>query len=350
MRDKLRVAFVGAGFMAQSAHIPNFLSLPEIEAVALAEPRANLAKKVAEYHHIPRVVSSHKDIAAMDEVDAVVAIMSEALHPAVAVDLLNAGKHVFIEKPLAPSVAVGEKMVEASRASGRLLMVGYMKRYDAGVQHARQIIAQCLSSCELGELTMIRVHCFGGGWTCGAYPRFSTDEPVPNFTRSPGPAFLPNHWLQPFATFVNVYCHNINLLRFLAQDEPQVLSAHRRGHTWLAAMSIGDALVSFEAGSISAHSWDEHVSFYFRHGRVDVFTPPPLLKNVSARVVVYRAGEEQQVVERLSPWVWGFQKEAQAFVSCCLHGEPCLSPAQDALQDLVVAERIAQQAITTEYP
>lgn len=345
MADKLRLAFVGAGFMGQSVHIPNFLSVPEVEPVALAEARPKLAKMVADYHHIPRVVSSHQDLANMGDVDAVVAIMSEALHPPVVLDLLEAGKHVFIEKPLAPSAAMGQQMAEASERAGKLLMVGYMKRYDEGVQRAQNLIEQYMESGELGELSMVRIHCFGGEWTAGLGPRFTTDEAPPAAERVLGPDFLPEEWQSPFAVFVNVYCHNINLLRFLAQAEPQVLSAHRLGPSWLVAMTLRQGLVSLETGQLSSRSWDEHISFYFRDGRVDVLTPPPLLRNVAARVVVYRAGREQEVIDLLPPWSWGFRNEAAAFVRCCLQGEACLSPASDALQDMRLCERIAVAAL-----
>lgn len=345
MADRLRIAFVGAGFMAQTVHIPNFLSLHNVEPVVLAEGRRRLGRLVGEHFHIPRVVAAHTDVAEMDEVDAAVVITQEAVHVAVAIDLLRAGKHVFIEKPLAPSVAAGEEMVRAAEEAGKLLMVGYMKRYDDGVRRARQVLSDAFESGSMGPLQFARVHCFGGGWTCGAAPLFATDEPYPEGPRATPPQFLPDEWRQPFASFVNVYCHNINLLRFLAAQEPEVLWARRRGSSWLAGFALGEALASLETGTLSAWAWDEHISFYFRDGRVDVFTPPPLLQNVPARVVVYRAGSVQEIVQPLAPWTWGFRNEAEAFANCCLRGEACPSPAADALQDLRIAERIARCAL-----
>ena len=55
-----------------------------------------------------------------------------ALQGEIAKDLLLSGKHVFMEKPMAVSVEQAQKMVDASKESGKKLMVGYMKRYDAG--------------------------------------------------------------------------------------------------------------------------------------------------------------------------------------------------------------------------
>jgi predicted dehydrogenase len=348
MGDKLRLAFVGAGFMGQAVHLPNFLALEEVEPVALAEGRPRLARLVADYFHLPRVVASHVDLAAMEDVDAVVAIMSEVLHPRVAMDLLAAGKHVFIEKPLAPSAEVGEAMVRASQRAGRLLMVGYMKRYDAGVQRARQIFKQLMSSGQLGRLTMVRVHCFAGEWTCGLQPRWRTDEPPLALESAPGPAWLPPAWQPSFRSFVNVYCHNLNLLRFFLGDKVEVLSAHWQGNTKVATLRCGETLVSLAAGVLSAHAWDEEMVFYFEDGVLQVLTPPPLLRNVSARVILYRAGKQQEIVEPLGPWSWAFYNEARAFVECCLRGAECLSRAEDAWEDLQLAERIARRALAEQ--
>lgn len=350
MAEKLRLGFVGAGYMAQTTHIPNFLAVPEVQPVVLAEARPKLARAAVEYSHIPRAVSSHQDIAAMDDVDAVVAIMGEAFHPRVAIDLLSAGKHVFIEKPLATSAAVGQQMVQAAEKAGKLLMVGYMKRYDEGVQRARQLLGNLFADKELGEPTLVRVHCFGGGWNCDLRAPLTTDEAWAPLEAAADPDWLPEAWRgawNPFHIFRNVYCHNVNLLRFLLrchEADLTVQCSFYRPPTFVVALSLGDLPISMDFGQLSAHSWDEYLTVYFRDGRVDVLTPPPLLRNVSARIVVYRGGARQEITELLGPWSWGFYREAEAFVQCCLGKQECLSDGQDALEDMVLMERIVRRA------
>ncbi|MBC7287604.1 MAG: Gfo/Idh/MocA family oxidoreductase, partial [Armatimonadetes bacterium] len=280
----------------------------------------------------------------MADVDAAVVIMREAWHPRVAIDLLAAGKHVFIEKPLAPSAVVGEEMVRASRDSGCLLMVGYMKRYDDGVRIAREVVRGLLASGELGRPTMVRLHCFGGDWICGLRAPVATDEPAPAYPGAPGPDNLPQKLHGPFAVFLNVYCHNLNLLRFFLGDEVDSLAAHWTDNAKLILLDAGGVPVSAEFGHMSAHAWDESTTFYFEHGRVEVLTPPPLLRNVPARVVVYRTREKGEVIEPLLPWTWAFANEARAFVNTCLGRDECVSRAEDALKDLILAERIGAQA------
>src|SRR5579864_7678451 len=130
--DPVRFAYVGCGFVGQTIHIPNFASLPDCRFLALAEVRSELGREVAARYGIPGVYRSHEEIAADPEIEAVGVSGPYALQGKIAEDLLRAGKHVFMEKPMAVSVERAETLVGAGRSSGVTLTVGYMKRYDTG--------------------------------------------------------------------------------------------------------------------------------------------------------------------------------------------------------------------------
>ncbi len=68
---KVRIGYVGCGFMAQKVHIPNLLSLPECELVALAEVRGELGKRVQARHGIPNLYPDHRALAEDDSIPAV---------------------------------------------------------------------------------------------------------------------------------------------------------------------------------------------------------------------------------------------------------------------------------------
>src|ERR1700733_5222683 len=130
--NPVRFAYVGCGFVGQTIHIPNFASLPDCRFLALAEVRTELGREVASRYGIPKVYASHEEIAADPEIEAVGVSGPYALQGKIAEDLLRAGKHVFMEKPMAVSVQRAESMVAAAKAGKVGLMVGYMKRYDTG--------------------------------------------------------------------------------------------------------------------------------------------------------------------------------------------------------------------------
>jgi predicted dehydrogenase len=336
----IRVGFVGAGFMGQGVDLPNFLARERCEVIALAEARPRLREAVAQRHQIPRTYASHRELAADPDVQAVAAITSEQLHREIVPDLLAAGKHVYIEKPIASRLEDAQAMVEQARRSGVILMVGYMKRYDPGVRWARDRIRNLMDSGELGPPTFARAHCFGGAWVCGyAPPLIRTDEPAPG-AEPVAPAWLPEDLRPAFFTFNNVYCHNLNLLRFLLGDEVEVGPADRVGGVTAVLLRIGGVPVSLETGALDAHRWDEHAQVYFREGWVLVETPPPLLPNVPARVRVYRGKSARELDEPFPAWGWSFRLAAEHFLECIEQGREPDSSGADALRDLEIVEAV----------
>lgn len=339
MEKKVKIGFVGAGFMSQLAHLPSFVESEGCEVVALAELRPKLREKVADKYRIPKRYSSHKELAEDEEVEAVVALFHYLLNAEVASYLLEKGKDVMVEKPMAFTPELAMKMVEASRRSERLLMIGFMKRYDPGVQLAKRLIEGFLKNGELGEPTFVRVHIFGGEWICNIGSPITTDEPYP-----PLPDrkidWLPSSLWDIYDEFINVASHNLNLLRFLVEGEWEVEDAFLKGHQLLAVLRNHNLLCSFEYGRLPAHRWDEDLTIYFERGWIRVETPPPLLKNVPARVIVYKTGEEPQIKEPIAPWGWGFKRQAEHFVECVRERKTPLSSGEDSLKDMLLAKEV----------
>jgi len=122
MAEIVRLGYVGAGFMAQKVHLPNFTNLPGCQVVALAEARPKLGEIVAKRFGIPKLYRNHSELIADPEVDAVAVSAHFAAQGEIARDALLAGKPVFMEKPMAVSVEQAERILEASRKTGAPLM------------------------------------------------------------------------------------------------------------------------------------------------------------------------------------------------------------------------------------
>ena len=119
------MGFVGAGFMGQLAHIGNYAMLDGCELAALAEPRPELARLVAERHGFARVYADHRELAADPDVDAVAAILPQALVTPVVRDLLAAGKHVITEKPMGVRSDDCREVAQMAADAGLVYQVGY---------------------------------------------------------------------------------------------------------------------------------------------------------------------------------------------------------------------------------
>src|SRR5947207_5886732 len=93
---------------------------------------------------------------------------------------LLAGKDVFMEKPMAVSLSQADAILAAAQQSGKRLMVGYMKRYDAGNELVKAQIEAFKASNEQGPITYVRNHGFCGDWIAGLdTPLLTSAEPMP---------------------------------------------------------------------------------------------------------------------------------------------------------------------------
>ena len=108
--DPVRFAYVGCGFVAQNIHIPNFAAQPNCQFVAVAEARKELGERVAKRYGVQKVYRSHEEIAADPEIEAVGVSAPYVLQGRIAEDLIKAGKHVFMEKPMAVSIERGQSI------------------------------------------------------------------------------------------------------------------------------------------------------------------------------------------------------------------------------------------------
>jgi len=338
--NAIKIGFVGTGFMGQAVHLPNFMACPQCQVIALADLKRKQAELVAEHHQIARVYGSHAELAADPDVEACVVIVNEAFNRQIACDLLAAGKHVFIEKPMSRSAQAAQEMVEAARQAGKLLMVGYMKRYDAGVLAAKRLLDELRTSGELGEVTFVRAHCFGGDWICGHYDIIQTDEKPATLPPTATPAWLTAENARNLVTFNNVYTHNVNLLRFLLDNNLTVLTANlAHEKSWLVSFDGGGYPVSLEVGSLPAYAWDEQTVIYFERGWLLIETPPPLVR-APAKVTLYRAGRVHEIRRPLAPWSWAFRNEAEHFLECVASGRQPRSSGADSLRDIQIAEEV----------
>lgn len=346
-RTPVRIGVVGAGFMGQLAHIANYAEVEGCHIVALADLRSDLRRRVAERHRIPRTYSTHWELLEDREVEAVVVVTPRPALGPIVLDCLRARKHVLSEKPMAASVAQAACLAEAARASEVLYAVGYMRRHDEGVQRAKALLKGFLDTGELGSVTLVRVHCFQGEGYCGISGHIVTDETagVSGVEWPIAPEWVAEDERADYARFLNVYCHNVNLVRYLLEANPVVLFARldRRGHG-VSVFETARADVVLEFGRLSAHRWDDVTEIYFEHGRLRIECPPALLRNVPARVELYRGGEHPETRIPECGWTWAFRRQAEAFVHDVRERREPLASGLDAVADIQCIETMWQMA------
>jgi myo-inositol 2-dehydrogenase / D-chiro-inositol 1-dehydrogenase len=137
----VRIGILGCGSIARSAHLPSLLRIPDATVVVVADHDAANLTAAQSLVRGARAVRDSADVLAMPDVDAVLVALPPALHADATIAALDRGKHVYVEKPLATTMADARRMVAAARATTLTAMVGFNYRFHPIVQNARARIA-----------------------------------------------------------------------------------------------------------------------------------------------------------------------------------------------------------------
>jgi len=219
----LRVGVVGCGYWGPNL-IRNFNQLRDSEVIACADlAEGRLAHMKSLYPQV-KTTRDYGDLVTSRDIDAIVVATPPTTHVEVALRALDAGKHVFVEKPLATSGADCEAMIAKAKEKGRVLMVGHTFLYTAAVNKIKELI----KSGELGDILYV------------------------NTTRVN---------LGIFQEDINVVWdlapHDVSILNYILDRHPQEVAAH--GHSYIRQNVEDIAYLHLKyPGSIMAHV---HVSW-----------------------------------------------------------------------------------------
>ncbi|MBI5090814.1 MAG: Gfo/Idh/MocA family oxidoreductase [Candidatus Hydrogenedentes bacterium] len=288
-------------------------------------------------------------MAADPDVQGVVAAQPHLLNGHIAIPLLKAGKSCFVEKPMAGSLEEAEEMVEAARIGKAQLMVGFMKRYDSGVNLAKRELDRFFEADVRGQLCVINAYCFGGDWLRNVTGPISTGEAVP-----PNPGFIPRNpaWMtdgqkETFNLYMNIFSHNLNLIRYLFPGRLETKAALLRERKFIQSSLFESegTLVNLYGMSVNSGRWEERTELYFNNGWVRVMTPSPMSMQEAATVEVYEGGEKHETRTLHAKPYWAFRAQADHFVECLKTGSVPRTSGEDSLEDMRLMEDVFRKAM-----
>ena len=139
----VRFGVIGVGIIGRQ-HVARLLSDDSpATLIALADANAEAARAVAEENGV-EAAASVAELLAREDIDAVVIAVPSGLHADVTVEALDAGKHVFLEKPIEVTVAAADRIREAEQRSGRILSIASQRRFAAENQYLKKIVSEGL--------------------------------------------------------------------------------------------------------------------------------------------------------------------------------------------------------------
>nr|WP_321497952.1 UDP-N-acetylglucosamine 3-dehydrogenase [uncultured Methanolobus sp.] len=144
----LRVGVIGAGAMGKN-HIRIYSEMPGVELAGISDIDRDLVESLAQQYNT-KAFTDYKEMLASG-IDAVSIVVPTKMHRQVAIDAIEAGAHVLVEKPIADTVENADAIISAAREKGRLVMVGHIERFNPAVIKLKEIIESGL----LGKIVSI---------------------------------------------------------------------------------------------------------------------------------------------------------------------------------------------------
>ncbi len=142
LQNEVRWGIIGSGAVCEKKSGPAFYHVPQSRLVAVMRRNRNAAADFALRHNVPRWYSRAEELIADPEVDAVYVATPPSTHAEYAISAMRAGKPVYVEKPMAASVAECETMAEVSAQTGVPLFVAYYRRSLPYFQKVRALLAE----------------------------------------------------------------------------------------------------------------------------------------------------------------------------------------------------------------
>jgi predicted dehydrogenase len=338
---KVQLGLIGCGWVAEERHLPALHCLPDARVVAVADTDPTRLTEVADRFGIETRYADSRALLEHPGIEAVAICTPAHSHAAVARLGLEAGIHLFIEKPLVLSLDESDRLIEqAARSTGKV-MVGFNMRWHRLVRKARAIIQQ-------GTLGPVKAVC------STITSQFRADEPTWMRRRELGGGVL-----------IELAVHSFDLWRFLLQSELETVSATSRSGRWddetatiTAQMSNGvlaTALVS--KGTAESNELD----VYGQEGRLRVscyrfdgleFRPSssyPGSVRTRLRGVIHSVTSVPQAIAALrggGDYLTSYRAEWQHFINtirCNSSVESTLEDGHRALQGVLAAVESASQ-------
>lgn len=345
--NKLKVGIVGTGSIS-TLHIESYLKNPNVELYAFCDINEAQLSKMAQKYGISRTFTDVHAMLELEELDAVSICTWNSAHAACTIAALNAGKHVLCEKPMAISAQEAVAMQEAARASDRLLMIGFVRRFGNDCA----ILKDFLDAGYFGDLyyakaTYLRRHGNPGGW-------------FGDKSRSGG------------GPLIDLGVHVIDLVRYL-MGNPQPVSVY--GSTWQKLLNrphiigkvgytsvskssddicdvedLATALIRFDNGAVLAVETSFSLNLAKDEGSIELFGTKAGAK-LDPELKIYTEMNNYLTDIKLdAPTALSFdglfEREIDHFVACVREGIPCLTPAQDGTDIMRILDAIYESART----
>jgi len=337
---KIKVGIIGTGSIS-NLHMAGYSRLPNVEVIAACDINKERATEYAKRYGIKHVFDDYREMLKLSEIDAVSVCTWNDSHAPATVAALMAGKHVLCEKPPALNVNEAYDMQKAADKSGKLLMIGFVRRFGKNTK----VMQELIKDGTLGEIYYAKTSCIRrcgnpGGW-------FSDKK------RSGG------------GPLIDLGVHMIDLARFLI-GKPKAITvsgavfskigprnnvklfdryrpADEGDYCDVEDMSV--AMIRFDNGvvlnvetSFSQHIKEDQLTLELYGTKGGAVMEPEI--EVFTEKLDYLVDFKPRISEDSDPFEANFISETAHFINCISEGTKCLNPVEDGVELMKILDAI----------
>ena len=313
-KEKIRLALIGAGGMANSVHYPSLVKFPDVEMAGLCDLAEEKLKTTAEKFHIEKTFTDYKKMLDEIEPDAVYLLMPPHHLFDLVIESLNRKLNVFIEKPPGITTEQTKNMARLAEKNNCLTMVGFQRRFCPVIVEARKRVEERSPIIQCAARFMKNY--FAGPYYDGASDILTCDA-----------------------------IHSVDNLRWMGGEVKKIVSSVK--NLYAKYDNVFNALFEFENGAVGMLLTNWVVG-------KRIFTVEMHSKGISAfaepddKAVIYKDNEEkgeilltQEVAKSKEMYKYaGFFSENRHFIDCLKEDKQPMTNLSDAVATMELVDRI----------
>ena len=345
--DKIKIGIIGTGNISNS-HIQAYLRNPNVELYAFCDINEEQLHTMGEKYGITRLFTDKEEMLKLPEIDAVSVCTWNSAHAECTIAALNAGKHVLCEKPMALNTQEAEAMKAAAEKNGKLLMIGFVRRYGNDCK----ILQDFINNDFMGELyyakaTYLRRDGNPGGWfgdksRSGGGPLIDLGVHVIDLVRylsgNPKPVSVYG------ATFQKLFDRKGSI------GAPKYLSASATENDICDVEDLASAMIRFDNGEVLSVEAAFSLNLKNDTGTIELFGTKAGAK-LSPELEIYTdINNYQSNISLVAPSALAFNdlfaNEINHYIDCLISGAQCKSPAEDGIEMMKILDAVYESART----
>ena len=312
----LRVGVLGAGPIAQAAHFEACRKAKKAELYAICEVAEDLLERMSAIQAPRKAYADYDAMLADPNVDAVIVAIADQFHVPMALEALEAGKHVLVEKPMGVTVEECEQLKERAEATGLVVQVGTEKRFDEGIAFAHDFVRE-----EMGEMIALKA------WYCDSTHRYTMTDAVQPVIEASEKSKRPDG--DPKADLRRYYIlahasHLLDTARFLGGEIEAIRTRFVEkfgAYCWFSEVGFANGSLGHLDLTMKVRmDWHEGFQIYGEHGSVVGKTYNPwYYKSSEVECFSERDGQYHRPLGADGHF---FRRQVEGFAEAILEGAP----------------------------